>query len=133
MTFTHRLRVRYGECDVQGIAYNARYLIYADVAYIEWWRELAGSYAAAVADGVDTLLAEATVRYLAPVRADELVDIGVRVAELGKSSFRIAMSFERSDECVATVDLRYVFVDPASLRPLPPADRWREAIARYAE
>ena len=32
MPFTHRLRVRFGECDPQNIVFNAHYLAYADIA-----------------------------------------------------------------------------------------------------
>jgi acyl-CoA thioester hydrolase len=131
MRFTHRLRVRFDECDVQGIVYNARYLAYADITFIEWWRELAGSYAAAVAAGCDTVLAEATVRYLLPIKADELVDISLRVTYIGKTSLHTEMSLESSGELMATVVSRYVFVDSASLRPVPVADHRREKLLRY--
>ncbi len=36
--FVHELRVRYGECDPQGIVFNANYLLYFDVAFTELWR-----------------------------------------------------------------------------------------------
>ena len=39
LPFSHRLRVRYGECDAQGIVFNANYLAYVDVALTELWRE----------------------------------------------------------------------------------------------
>jgi acyl-CoA thioesterase FadM len=31
--FEHPLRVRYGECDPQGIVFNANYLLYFDVVF----------------------------------------------------------------------------------------------------
>ena len=39
VSFVHELRVRYGECDPQGIVFNANYLLYFDVAFTEYWRE----------------------------------------------------------------------------------------------
>ena len=36
--FSHRLRVRYGECDPQGIVFNANYMLYVDVVFTELWR-----------------------------------------------------------------------------------------------
>ena len=41
-SFVHELRVRYGECDPQGIVFNANYLLYFDVAFTELWREAVG-------------------------------------------------------------------------------------------
>ncbi len=43
--FVHELRVRYGECDPQGIVFNANYLLYFDVAFTELWREAVGPVA----------------------------------------------------------------------------------------
>src|SRR5690606_8287657 len=42
--FTHRLRVRYSECDQQGVVFNGHYLFFYDVALTEMWRELVGEY-----------------------------------------------------------------------------------------
>jgi len=36
--FVHELRVRYGECDPQGIVFNANYLSYFDITVTELWR-----------------------------------------------------------------------------------------------
>ena len=44
----HRLRVRYGECDAQGVVFNAPYLAWFDVAMTELWRAAFGSSGAAV-------------------------------------------------------------------------------------
>lgn len=46
--FAHRLRVRYAECDAQGVVFNAHYLTYLDVSITELWRAAFGSYAAMV-------------------------------------------------------------------------------------
>ena len=40
--FRHRLRVRYNECDPQGVVFNANYLTYFDLTMGELWRELGG-------------------------------------------------------------------------------------------
>ena len=88
----HRLRVRYSDCDPQGVLFNANYLTYFDIAITELWREAMGSYEAMRELGVDLVVAEANVRYLAPVRFDEEVDLLVGVASLGNTS--IGTSFE---------------------------------------
>ena len=42
--FVHQLRVRYHECDAQGIVFNAHHFAYFDVTLTELWREAFGSY-----------------------------------------------------------------------------------------
>ena len=34
--FVHRLRVRFGECDPQCVVFNSNWLMYFDVAFIEF-------------------------------------------------------------------------------------------------
>ena len=60
--FVHRLRVRYHECDLQGVVFNANYLAYFDIALTEFMRETLGSYQELRANGLDLLVVEATVR-----------------------------------------------------------------------
>ena len=69
MPYVHTLRVRFGECDPQGIVFNANYLAYVDVAFTEWWRDACGSYAEMVKHyGLDVVVAEAVQRFRAPAR-----------------------------------------------------------------
>jgi acyl-CoA thioesterase FadM len=38
--YVHRIRVRYGECDMQRVVFNANYLAYCDDAADWWFRSL---------------------------------------------------------------------------------------------
>ena len=46
MPYHHQLRVRYGECDQQGVVYFANYMIYIDEATEIWVRSVSpnGNY-----------------------------------------------------------------------------------------
>ena len=77
----HRMRVRYAECDPQGIVFNANYLLYADIAITELYREAFGSWGEAMrGHGIDMLVAEANVRYLATMHFDERFDLRVSLS-----------------------------------------------------
>ena len=43
--FRHRLRVRWSECDLQGVVFYPNYFAYVDHAITELWREAIGPYA----------------------------------------------------------------------------------------
>ena len=131
--FVYRLRVRYDESDVQGVVHNPRYLGYADIALIEWWRELVGSLAAANEDGVDVMLGEAHLRYLRSASADDLLDLKLRVRSLGESSMVVVTEMYRGDELLVVAEMHYVFVDPVSLRPEAIKLDWRRMLERYTE
>lgn len=123
--FTHVLRVRYGECDPQGVVFNANYFSYFDVALTELWRESIGPYTAMMAAGVDMVVAEATARYLAPAGFDDELAVDVAVARLGRTSMATRIEVRRDATLLVDGEMRHVFIDAASRlkREIPPEIR----------
>lgn len=127
-----RLRVRWAEIDAQNIVFNAHYLTYADCAVTEYWRALALPYAQTMqALGGDVYLKKASVEYHASARLDDMLDIGMRCARIGTSSMVFECGIFREQELLATVELVYVFADPATQtkRDVPP--QLRAAMGDY--
>ena len=92
--FKFRLRVRWGECDAQGIVFNAQYMNYIEVAQAEYFRTLGmAHYSEEVRRRFDLATVKATLEYLAPARVDDILDICTRVSRIGNSSitFRTEM------------------------------------------
>ena len=84
--FRHRIRVRFNECDGQGVVFYANYLTYFDVAMTELWREAVGDgYAGMIARGTDAMVAEANIRYRASARFDDELDLVAQVTRIGSS------------------------------------------------
>ncbi|MDQ2675917.1 MAG: acyl-CoA thioesterase [Actinomycetota bacterium] len=131
--FRHPLRVRFHECDPQGVVFNANFLAYADIAMTELYREAFGSWQAAVDEGgVDMVVAEANVRYLAPLRFDEEVELVAALTRIGTTGTTTEIAVERDGEAVAVVTLRHVMVDHESRAKAPIPDSWRAGLSRYA-
>lgn len=131
--FRHPLRVRFNECDPQGVVFNANFLVYADIAITELYREAFGSWDQAMADhAMDMVVAEARVRYLAPLCFDEEFGMNVSLARIGETSTTTLVSIERAGEPIATVETRHVVVDPTTRAkaPIPPA--MRTILERYS-
>ena len=122
----HRLRVRWAEVDIQKIVFNAHYLTYADCAMTDYWRALALPYESGMqALGGEVYLKKASVEYHASARLDDLLDVGMRCARVGHTSLLFECAMFAGDRLLATVELVYVFADPATQtkRPVPPALR----------
>ena len=130
--FVHRLRVRYSECDQQGVVFNGHYLFYYDNAITEMWRERIGPYQEMVTRGYDIVVAEATLRYRSAARFDELVDISMPVAHLGNTSMIIRPEFRVDGRLVADGEVRHVFVDPSTLVKKTMPDDIRTALSGAA-
>jgi acyl-CoA thioester hydrolase len=127
----HALRVRYAECDAQGVVFNAHYLAYFDIGITELWRAAFGGYQAMLDSGVDIVVAEAQLRFRAPARFDELVTLEVSVARLGTTSMVTEHVILRDEQPLVHGSLRHVFVDRAALAKTPIPDWVREGLAPW--
>ena len=128
--FTHRVRVRYNECDQQNAVFNSNYLVYIDVAVTEMWREGFGSYHVMADWGVDLVVAEANIRYLKPARFDDELTIAATIESLGTTSMTTRFDITRNDEDIAVGHLRHVFVRLEGGKASIP-DVARKGLARY--
>src|SRR5947209_1821244 len=87
---SHQLRVRYAECDLQGVVFNAHYLGYFDTSLAAMWREGFGGYPAMIERGLDVVVAEAQLRFRAPARFDEELTLEMSLTRLGETSIASA-------------------------------------------
>ena len=132
--FRHPLRVRFHECDPQGVVFNSNFLAYADIAMTELYREAFGSWQAAVDHGgVDMVVAEANVRYLAPLRFDEEVELVAVITRMGTTGMTTEIAVERAGLAVAVITLRHVIVDHETRAKAPIPDSWRGRLSRFSD
>ena len=130
--FVHELRVRYGECDPQGIVFNANYLLYFDVAFTELWREAVGPWQEMVERGIDAVVAEANLRFRSPARYDDVLQVRAHVAELGRTSITTLIDVCRDGEVLVEGRLRHVVVDATTWRPAELPDWVRGGLERVS-
>ena len=122
----HKLRIRYSECDLEGIAFNSHYLNYFDVSITELWRAAFGGYRAMLDRGIDIVLAEAQIRFRKPARFDDELALSIEVTHLGTTSMLTRHVARVGPDLIAEGDLRHVFVDLESLEKTPIPD-WARA------
>ncbi len=130
--YVHRLRVRYGECDPQGVVFNAHYLAYFDIALTELWRESLGGYRLMTDSGVDMVVAEAGVRYRASAGFDDELAISVAVSHLGNTSLGTAIEIRRDALLVVEGEMRHVFVELATRTKCSIPEAVRQGLEAYA-
>jgi acyl-CoA thioester hydrolase len=130
--FVHRLRVRFHECDPQGVVFYAQYFAYVDVALTEMWREAFGSYGDVVAAGTDVVVVEAASTFRASARFDDDLDVELRIERLGTTSMAMATAVRRDDELLVDGRIVHVFVDAATMGKKAIPDHMRVALEAYA-
>ena len=112
--------------------FNANYLTYLDEAMTELFRaSLNGGYQAMVEAGVDMVVAESTLRYLAPARFDDEIEIEATVTRLGRTGMTTAMRIARSAETLTEARVRHVFVHSGEGGKTPIPDGVRTALEPY--
>ena len=106
-----RFRVRYAETDGQRIAHHAVYPVWFEMGRADLTRGLGLDYGAMEESGTFMVVAELAVRYRAPVRYDEELDLETRVTSLGRTSMEVGYLLRKGDVEVATGSTRMVMVD----------------------
>ena len=111
--FSHRLRVRWVEVDMQKIVFNAHYLMYFDTAISDYWRALALPYEASMQQlGGELYVKKASVEYHGSARFDDQLAVALRCSRIGHSSVVFTGAIFRGDTLLVSGELVYVFADP---------------------
>jgi acyl-CoA thioester hydrolase len=130
--FATEVRVRFAETDAQGVAHNAAYLVWFEVARIDYLSAFAGGYAALREQGVEALVTEANVRYGLPARFDDRLRIHARCSDVRGARFRFDYVVERGGDTVAEGWTTHACVDGRTMRPTRVPD-WLVTAIRRAE
>ena len=127
----HRLTVRWSEVDAQKIVFNAHYLMYADVAVTDYWRQMAMPYAQSWATlGGELFVKKATVTYHASAQMGDVLDVGIRCVRQGNTSLQFEAGIFRGQQLLNTVELVYVFAD-AQQQPQPVPQALRDMLTAF--
>jgi acyl-CoA thioester hydrolase len=129
--FVYELRVRYGECDPQGIVFNANYLLYFDVAFTELWRAAVGRWQDMVDRGVDAVVAEANLVFRAPARFDEDLQLWARIVRLGTTAITTEIDVMRNEDLLVAGRLRHVCVATDTWSKIALPDWVRQGLEGY--
>ncbi len=118
-SFSTRVRVRFADTDAQGIAHNSSYLVWFEVARVEYLREYAGGYQSLRDHGIEALVLETFCRYRVPAKFDDVLDVHTRCRDVRGARFRYEYEIVREDG-VAVADgwTAHACVGAGSLKPV---------------
>jgi acyl-CoA thioester hydrolase len=129
-SFATELKARFAETDSQGIVHNSVYLVWFEVARVEYLDRYAGGYPALREHGIEALVLEASVRYLRPARFADRITLHTRCSDVRGARFRYDYAVERDGELLADGWTRHATVDARTLRPTRVPAWLAEAIAK---
>ena len=135
MSFTQEFRVRYNECDMQNVVFNANYWVYADDAVAQFFRHGIAAEVDSepgkvdlVAIGFDFMLKTANGTWHKGATYGDVIHASCSVSRWGNSSFDVMVDMEVSGQRVFDCTITYVSVTPGAAQPTPVPDLVRRAL-----
>ena len=123
--FSHRLQVRFRDCDAMGHVNNAVYLTYLEEARFAYWRSIWGAEIGS--PGTPTvILARAEIDYRKAATYGDVLEVRLALEKIGRTS--ITSTYEiltESGELIANARTVLVAYDYARAEPVPIADEVR--------
>ncbi len=83
-----RVRVRFCETDLMGIVHHGSYPAYLEAARVEWLRRRGVAYGTWASRGMHLAVAEMNLRYRAPARFDDELDVETSLGFVRAASLR---------------------------------------------
>ncbi|MEX0908500.1 MAG: thioesterase family protein [Gemmatimonadaceae bacterium] len=129
-----QLRVRYAETDQMRVVYHANYLIWCEVGRTEYIRSVFASYAEVERKGVSLAVVEASLRFHAPARYDDLITVTTTLREARSRTMTLDYVITNADtgEKLVTASTTLASTDPNGKLVSMPADL-RSALERSRE
>jgi len=109
----HRITIRvlYADTDKMGVVYHAGYLRFCEAARAELMRHVGLPYRELEATGRMLPVIEAHLRFVAPARYDEIIEVAAWVEELSGASITFHYLIERDHALLVEATTRHTCLD----------------------
>jgi acyl-CoA thioester hydrolase len=129
--FSAQMRVGFDETDAQAVVYYGRYLPYFDRSRVEYLRHLGLLHA--LPEGQEFVMRRSSQEYEAPARFDDLLEVFVRTARIGRTSTTLEYRVRNTGDNtpLAVAEQVMVLIDAGTRRPVEVPASWRGAIEHF--
>ena len=127
--FSTEVKVRFAETDAQGIAHHASFLVWFEVARVEYLERYAGGYQSIRDRGLEALTTEVQVRYHRAAYFDERLTVWARCVDVRGARFRYEYLITREGKIVADGHSLHATVERGTYRPTRVPDWLVDAVS----
>lgn len=127
MQWTHKIRVRYAECDRMGFVHHSVYALYFEEARTEILRQSGISYKDMEDEGIIMPVRSMNFTFKKAGRYDDLLEIHVKIE--GEVEVRAHFHYtvlNQNQELICTGYTEMFFVNKESLRPLKLPEKYKQ-------
>ncbi len=129
--FQVKYNVAFRDIDMHGVLHHSNYYYYCEKARIGLLEASGLSYNSVIDMGFGLVLVESKLKYFAPVKFDDLLELNLGVDELGRTSFKILYSIEVAGKKVSEGYTHHVCVNLTSGKPVKFPPELVKAMERY--
>ena len=122
--YRHEVRVRYGDCDMQKVVFNAHYLAYSDDAVMCWFSNRLGDRM----HEFDCMLKTVNILWQRPLRLGDTAQLDCTVRRWGNSSFDVLIAGGVAGEPSFETSIVYVSTTPGAPTAVPVPEWVRTAL-----
>jgi acyl-CoA thioester hydrolase len=113
------------------MVWNANFVNYFDVALTEFMREVRGPYSELIDTGVMAVVADIRLRFVAPARFDDILQVDLDLQRIGRTSMTVAMTIRRDETILVEGEARHVYLDTRSGETTPISTNMRSSLSPY--
>jgi acyl-CoA thioester hydrolase len=112
-------KIRYSDCDPQGIVFNGNYARYWDDALTDWFEDAGFGGMGLGETGADVVAARLEIDFKASAVLGDILETSLEVEKIGNTSMTVGFTTRRGDGTVVVEGREIlVFVDPEEFRPI---------------
>jgi acyl-CoA thioester hydrolase len=127
--FVHRVHPRFAETDAMGVIHHGAYAAYLEEARAAFIAAAGHPYLGVQDEGINFVVLELYLAYRRPVRFGEMLDVGMTVGALTRTSFQVDYLLDVGGETRATGASVHAAVDPSGRAKRLP--RWMPGVAAF--
>ena len=136
MTYVETIRVRYNECDMQNVVFNANYWVYADDSVAQFVRHALAKELKRdtneidlIEVGFDFMLKTAHGTWHKGASYGDIIEDACAVTRWGNTSFDVTVQMTVQNDLDFDCVITYVSTTPGAPQPVPVPDNVKRALS----
>ena len=129
--FQVKYKVAFRDIDMHGVLHHSNFFYYCEKARVALLESSGLPYNSVIDLGLGLVLVESKLKYFAPVKFDDILELSLVVAEFKRTSFKILYSLEVNDKKVSEGYTHHVCINLDSGKPIKFPLKLIEAMKTY--
>ena len=124
-------QIAFRDVDLHDVLHHSNYFYYCEKGRVELLRSVNLPYKKIMEMGIGLMLVECKLKFIAPVKFDDILNIHMATDKMGKSSFRILYSMEVDGKIVSEGYTHHVCMNLTSKKPARLPEKLLEKLTSF--